>query len=353
MTKKVKLALMENEKSRAITLKKRRSGLVKKVKEISTLCDVKACLIMFSPKEAEPMVWPSAEAARNLLKDFDALPAFTKKKNETSLESYLKEKTWKVHESLRKTQKENMECMMDQLKVQLSSFPKLDDLDVKEIYSLISFSKDAIMHLRKKVGSVQHCPLRDPPVYPFEEQVKEFRTTTGGGQEYERARKTYEEVNMASIGASKEKQTYYLMDEWIFPSLKQPSPQTHQQIMMNMASYNNNNTLDPGCYQTYHPYQGSSSNGDHNMEMAPAFPPALAFPDFLGPVSHPHPYDFMSHEERSNIDNDNNANNIGFWPETPPPANGATAEEGIVGASSFDISYLMDYPGINNTFLDL
>ncbi|KAF3606456.1 hypothetical protein DY000_02050871 [Brassica cretica] len=208
MTKKVKLALMENENSRAITLKKRRSGLVKKVKEISTLCDVKACLIMFSPKEVEPMVWPSAEAARNLLKDFDALPAFTKKKNETSLESYLKEKTWKVHESLRKkTQKENMECMMDQLKVQLSSFPKLDDLDVKEIYSLISFSKDAIMHLRKKVGSVQHCPLRDPPVYPFEEQVKEFRTTTGGGHENERARKTYEEVNMASIGASKEKQT--------------------------------------------------------------------------------------------------------------------------------------------------
>ncbi|KAL0900350.1 hypothetical protein Bca101_084311 [Brassica carinata] len=330
MTKKVKLALVENEYSRAVTLKKRRSGLVKKVKEISILCDVKACLIMFSPKEAEPMVWPSAEAARNLLKEFNALRDFAKKKNETTLESYLKEKTSKVHENLRKTQKENMERKtIDQLKAQLSSFRRrnLDDLDVKEIYSLISFSKDAIMHLREKVGSVQHCPLRDPPVYPFEEQVKEFSTTTGGGQEYERARKTFEEVNMASIGASKEKQSYYLMDEWIFPCMNPPSPQTHQQIMMNMASYNNN-TLDPRCHQSYLPYQGSSSNGDLNMEMEPIFPPMLDFPDFVGPVSPPYPFDFMSHEERSNIDKNNNNNPVnGFCPEQPPPANGATAEE--------------------------
>ncbi|KAJ0263841.1 hypothetical protein HA466_0022940 [Hirschfeldia incana] len=343
MTKKVKLALMANENSRALTLKNRRMGLVKKVRELSILCDVKACLIMFSPKEAAPMVWPSAEAARNLLEDFNALPDFTKKKNEMTLESYLKEKTWKVHENLRKTQKENMECKtIDQLMVQLNSFRsrKLDGLDVKEIYSLISFSKDAIMHLRKKVGSVQHCPLRDPPVHPFEEQVKEFRTTTGGGQGYGRVWKTFEEVNMASIGASKEKQSYYLMDEWIFPSLKPPSPQTHPQIMMNMSSFNSN-TLDPRCYQSYHPYQGSSSNGDYNLEMEPAFPPMLAFPGFVGPVSHPYPYDFMSHEERSNINNNNNNNPVsGFCPEPPRPASGATAEEGDAGGSSFNINYM-------------
>ncbi|KAF8088877.1 hypothetical protein N665_0528s0034 [Sinapis alba] len=346
MTKKVKLALMANENSRAVTLKRRSSGLVKKVKELSILCDVKACLIMFSPKEIEPMVWPSAEAARNLLKDFNDLPDFMKKKNETTLESYLKEK---IHENLRKTQKENMECKIDQLMVQLSSFPKLDDLDVKEIYSLISSTKDAIMHLRNKVGYVQNFPLRDPPVYPFEEQFKEFRTTTGGGQEKERARKTYEEVNMASIGSSKEKQNYclclyafgfmdlyclvifnnhddsecrntrmiYLMDEWIFPSLKSPSSQTDQKIMMKMESYNNN-TLDPRCYQSYQPYQGSNSNGYHKLEMEPTFPPMLAFPGFVG-----------SHEEQSSI---HKSSDIDDRQEPPPSASEETAEEGNVGA---------------------
>ncbi|KAG2305829.1 hypothetical protein Bca52824_025577 [Brassica carinata] len=56
----------------------------------------------------------------------------------------------------------------------------------------------------------------------------------------------------------------------------------------------------------------------------------------------------MSHEERSNIDKNNNNNPVnGFCPEQPPPANGATAEERNVGASSFDINY-MDQPGIDN-----
>ncbi|KAF8049639.1 hypothetical protein N665_2163s0006 [Sinapis alba] len=325
MPKKVKLALMAKENSREIILKKRRSGVVKKVKELSILCDTNACFIMFSPKEVEPMVWPSAEAARNLLEDFNALPDFMKKKNETTLESYLKEKTCKVHENLRKTQKENMECKIDQLMVKLSSLPKLDDLDVKEIYSLISSTKEAIMHLRNKVGSVQNIPLRDPPVYPFEEQVKEFRTTTGGSQEKERPRKTYGEVNMASIGSSKEKQSYYLMDEWIFPSLKPPSP------------------------------QGSTSNGDHNLEMEQTFPPMFSFPGFVGPVSHPYqhhlninsipemsmntskqyPYDFMNHEEPSSI---HKRNDIDYRQEPPPSASEATPEEGNVGAKSFDMN---------------
>ncbi|CAH8359883.1 unnamed protein product [Eruca vesicaria subsp. sativa] len=285
---------------------------------------------MFSPKEVEPMVWPSAEAARNLLNDFNALPDFVKK-NETTLESFLKEKTCKVHEKLKKTQKENMERMVYQLMVQPSWSHKFDDLDVKEIYSLISFTKDAIMHLRKKVGSVQHCPLRDPPVYPFEEQVKEN----------ERAMKTYEEVNMVNSGGLKEKQSYYLMDEWIFPSLEPLSSQDHQQIMMNMASYNN--TLDP---RSYHPYQGSSSNGDNNLEMEPTFSPMLAFPDFVEPVYDQYSFDFMSHEDQSNIYKNNYPVN-GFCPEPPPPGNGGTAEEGNFGASSFDLSY-MDWPGINN-----
>ncbi|KAF8099976.1 hypothetical protein N665_0234s0023 [Sinapis alba] len=306
MPKKVKLALMANENSREITFKKRRSGLVKKVKELSILCDTKACFIMFSPKEVEPMVWPSAEAARNLLEDTNALPDFMKKKNETTLKSYLKEKTCKVHENLRKTQKENMECKIDQLMVKLSSFPKLDDLDVKEIYSLIFSTKDAIMHLRNKVGSTQNFPLRDPPKYPFEEQVKEFITTTGGGQEKERSRKTYEEVNMASIGSSKEKQR-------------------------------------------------STSNGDHNLEMEQTFPPMFAFPGFVGPVSHPYqhhininsipamsmntskqyPYDFMNHEEQSSI---HKRNDIDYRQEPPPSAREATVEEGYVGAKSFDMN---------------
>ncbi|CAN8255266.1 unnamed protein product [Cochlearia groenlandica] len=89
---KVKLAMVANENSRTISLKKRRLGLVKKVRELTILCDVKACMIIYSPNDPEPLVWPSVDVARDLLDDFFSLPEVEKKKKETTLESYIKEK---------------------------------------------------------------------------------------------------------------------------------------------------------------------------------------------------------------------------------------------------------------------
>ncbi|XP_023634257.1 agamous-like MADS-box protein AGL104 [Capsella rubella] len=71
---KVKLAWVENNKARAIFFRRRSEGVLKKVKELTILCDILACLIIFSPNDAEPMVWPSVETARGLLDNFFSLP---------------------------------------------------------------------------------------------------------------------------------------------------------------------------------------------------------------------------------------------------------------------------------------
>ncbi|XVF61280.1 hypothetical protein PTKIN_Ptkin08bG0117800 [Pterospermum kingtungense] len=46
---KVELKKIENKTYRHITFAKRKSGLVKKAYELSTLCDVEVALVMFSP----------------------------------------------------------------------------------------------------------------------------------------------------------------------------------------------------------------------------------------------------------------------------------------------------------------
>lgn len=104
--KKVKLAWIENDNTRAIILRKRRAGLLKKVKELSILCDVNACMIIFSPNEAVPVVWPSVETARDLLDDFFALPRYEHIKKEMDVELYLNEKTNKVNEKMIELSKE-------------------------------------------------------------------------------------------------------------------------------------------------------------------------------------------------------------------------------------------------------
>ncbi|XP_021910735.1 agamous-like MADS-box protein AGL80, partial [Carica papaya] len=45
-------------------------GLMKKVSKLCTLCDVKACVIIYSPYDSQPDVWPSPLGAQHMLADF-------------------------------------------------------------------------------------------------------------------------------------------------------------------------------------------------------------------------------------------------------------------------------------------
>nr|GMC71847.1 agamous-like MADS-box protein AGL82 [Ipomoea batatas] len=62
--RKIELKLISNRKRRFVTFQKRKKGLEKKAYELSTLCDVKVCLIMYGPKgntenqTIEPNIWP-------------------------------------------------------------------------------------------------------------------------------------------------------------------------------------------------------------------------------------------------------------------------------------------------------
>ncbi|CAH2053999.1 unnamed protein product [Thlaspi arvense] len=365
--KRVKLVVVANENSRATSLKKRRLGLVKKVSELTILCDLKACLIMVNPNEAEPMVWPSVEAARDLLDEFFSLPEYERRKKETTLVSHLKEKTKRVHDQLAKTQKKNKAYETYQLMVQLHGDPRSADLNLNKIYRLISFSKDKIMHLRTILNFINHLPLPEPPMNPFEVQYEERRRTTNdtfmirGDQNNERG-KILDELARRIInnGALREKRTRYLLDQWvIFPSSE--LHEIHQQVGKEMVSCNQN--PNRRCYLpyqgSYHSYQGSSSNGVSDLEMNPMGPPVMAFHGTVSSFSQPlqyhhnmnnipimamnqprqYPFEFTSGEVQSSI-------NIGgsqFYMRSDDslrqerPVDEATAREDNADATSFDI----------------
>ncbi|QCD91395.1 Transcription factor [Vigna unguiculata] len=57
--KKLDLTYIINDSKRKTTLKKRKHGLIKKMNEITTLCGIEACAIIYSPNDPQPEVWPS------------------------------------------------------------------------------------------------------------------------------------------------------------------------------------------------------------------------------------------------------------------------------------------------------
>lgn len=136
--KKVKLAYITNDAARKATYKKRKKGLIKKVSELSTLCDIDACAIIYSPYDTQPEVYPSPLGVQRILAKFKNMPEIEKSKKMVNQESFLRQRIAKLNEQLKKQRKENREKEITQLMFQgLAdpntllglSLPDLNDVD--------------------------------------------------------------------------------------------------------------------------------------------------------------------------------------------------------------------------------
>ncbi|KAL3651239.1 hypothetical protein CASFOL_004241 [Castilleja foliolosa] len=105
--KKIVLSYIGNDLNRKASLRKRRKGLINKIREISILCAVDACAIIYSPNNRVPEVWPSPERARALLARYLAVPKIERADKELNPESFMRKRINKIKEKLVRITKEN------------------------------------------------------------------------------------------------------------------------------------------------------------------------------------------------------------------------------------------------------
>ncbi|KAK8627075.1 hypothetical protein V6N13_134702 [Hibiscus sabdariffa] len=102
--KKIKLAYITNDAARNATYKKRKKGLIKKISELTTLCGVEACVVLYPPgSDSQPEAWPSVAAARSLFSEYKTLPVSRMMNQENFLEQLITKTT----NRLEKLQEEN------------------------------------------------------------------------------------------------------------------------------------------------------------------------------------------------------------------------------------------------------
>ncbi|KAL3620712.1 hypothetical protein CASFOL_035624 [Castilleja foliolosa] len=131
--KKVKLAFITNDSARKATFKKRKKGLMKKVSELSTLCGIPACAIVYSPYEAQPEVWPDGRGAQRVLSQFKRMPEMEQSKKMVNQESFIRNRITKAVEQLKKINKDNREKEMTHLMYQCLAGKGLQGLAVPEL----------------------------------------------------------------------------------------------------------------------------------------------------------------------------------------------------------------------------
>lgn len=107
--KKVNLAWIPNDATRRATFKKRKKGLIKKASELSTLCGVETCVVIYGPQDPKPEVWSSPKEALKVLTQFKNMPQLDQCKKMVDQEGFLRMHVMKARERLCKVERENKE----------------------------------------------------------------------------------------------------------------------------------------------------------------------------------------------------------------------------------------------------
>ncbi|KAH6794122.1 AGAMOUS-like 80 [Perilla frutescens var. hirtella] len=175
--KKVKLAFITNDSARKATFKKRKKGLMKKVSELSTLCGIDSCAVVYSPYEAQPDVWPDARGAHRVVAQFKRMPEMEQSKKMVNQESFLRHRISKAADQLKKLHKDNREKEITHLMyhcltgkgLQGLALPELNDMawlidhNLKDIYKRVeTLKKEAPPPPEEKTASAVVVDLQRP-----------------------------------------------------------------------------------------------------------------------------------------------------------------------------------------------
>ncbi|KAM3281573.1 hypothetical protein P3S67_028595 [Capsicum chacoense] len=174
--KKVKLAFITNDSARKATFKKRKKGLMKKVSELSTLCGIDACAIIYSPYDNSLEVWPNTMGAQRVLAEFKRMPEMEQGKKMMNQESFLRQRIAKANEQLKKQSKENREKEMTEIMYQgltgkglqhlnlgnLNDLGWVIDQNLKEIYKRIEAVKKGASTSYTASASKSHTVVASP-----------------------------------------------------------------------------------------------------------------------------------------------------------------------------------------------
>ncbi|CAH9092092.1 unnamed protein product [Cuscuta europaea] len=178
--RKIRLTYIANESQRKASYKKRKKGLLKKLEELTILCSVEACTIMYSSLEQEPMVWPSAEGVQHTVARFRSLPDVEQTRRSSSQESFIHERIQKLNTTILKLKKENREKEMTTLMYKILAREQIDrPLDVADLNDLGWVINLHLAEINKRIETLKMNNTNDVQAStPTGPDVREAMTTS-------------------------------------------------------------------------------------------------------------------------------------------------------------------------------
>ncbi|XP_050885211.1 agamous-like MADS-box protein AGL80 [Lathyrus oleraceus] len=152
---KVKLAYIMNNSTRRATFRKRRNGILKKIDELSTLCGIDACAIIYGENNPQAEVWPSRIGVRSVLYRFMRLPELERSRKMVDLEGFLSDSIVKARELLKKQIEENQKKEMAYLITQFihTGEYNMENMSLTKVTSLAAFIDKSLKEVEQRLAS--------------------------------------------------------------------------------------------------------------------------------------------------------------------------------------------------------
>ncbi|KAK2647408.1 hypothetical protein Ddye_014897 [Dipteronia dyeriana] len=139
--RKIKQELISNESKRKVTFKKRKDGLLKKIDELTTLCGVMGCAIIYGTFNNRPEIWPSPPELTLVLDRFKESPEEEKDKYTVDQKTFLGRRISMLSNALEREIKKNRGLEVDLILNEYLTGKSMEDLtcseDVKELDLLL------------------------------------------------------------------------------------------------------------------------------------------------------------------------------------------------------------------------
>eukprot|EP01018_Ginkgo_biloba_P009397 Gb_33168 [translate_table: standard] len=152
---KIPLTLIKNESSRHAAFKKRKKGLLKKVYELTVLCEVNACMIIFVPPlHRSPgglEIWPNRDEAMEVITRYRDLPQYEQEQGKMNNLSFLQQQNINLDKEFKKKWIQNR--LLETENVYPSWDPRLDNYTVEELQDLVSFVNSKMSEVLDQIQS--------------------------------------------------------------------------------------------------------------------------------------------------------------------------------------------------------
>lgn len=151
---KVKLTYIQNDQTRKLTFKKRKKGLLKKMSELTILCDVQACAIIYGKHDTQAEVWPSSAEVQRTYVKFKTMPPMEQTKKQLNMETFLRQRIEKAKDQLRKQKKENHEKEMSVMMSKCLTRRSLQGFNMEDLNDLGWMIDHKVEEINRKMKKV-------------------------------------------------------------------------------------------------------------------------------------------------------------------------------------------------------